>query len=270
MKHQNSLFWGSQNLFSAYTTASHSQDSEHRSENMADFDRRTVLTAAGMSTLAASAAGASPALPTTPASSRRIAYTPKPLPYAPGSIAGLSERLLASHHANNYSGAVNRIGAIQTQIEHLDLTIAPGFQLSGLKREELIAVNSMIIHEIYFGGLGKANTPGAALGGQIEQDFGSYAAWRTEFMAMGKALGGGSGWVFLMYSPRAGRLLNQIAYDHTMTMADGQLIMVLDMYEHAYHMDYGARAGAYVDAIVMGALDWTQADRLFGQAKRAQ
>jgi superoxide dismutase, Fe-Mn family len=238
---------------------------------MANVHRRSVLTNAGVGIVAA--VTAAPALATAPPPvtpiRARVTYTPRPLPYAPGAITGLSERLLASHHANNYSGAVNRIGAIQTQIERLDMATAPGFQLSGLKREEMIAMNSMIIHEIYFGGLGKANTPGRALGAQIEQDFGSYSAWRAEFMAMGKALGGGSGWVFLQWSPRAGRLINQIAYDHTMTMADGHLIMILDMYEHAYHMDYGARAGAYVDAIVLGALDWTQADRLFAIAKRA-
>jgi superoxide dismutase, Fe-Mn family len=235
---------------------------------MADIDRRSILTTAGLSMVATSAAAAqSPAAtppPVAATGTRRIAYTPRPLPYSADSIPGLSERLLTSHHANNYSGAVNRIGAIQTQFERLDLATAPGFQLSGLKREELIAVNSMIIHELYFGGLGKPKAPGAALGAQIEQDFGSYSAWRAEFIALGKALGGGSGWVFLIYSPRAGRLINQIAYDHTMTLADGQILMVLDMYEHAYHMDYGARAGAYVDALVMGALDWTQADRLFG------
>lgn len=241
---------------------------------MVNVNRRRILTNAGIGVVAATAtlpaAAATPSGVTQAAPARaRITYTPRPLPYAPGSITGLSERLLASHHANNYTGAVNRIGAIQSQIEGLNLATAPGFVLSGLKREEMIAMNSMIIHEIYFGGLGKANSPGSALGGQIEKDFGSYSAWRTEFMAMGKALGGGSGWVFLQWSPRAGRLINQIAYDHTMTMADGHLIMILDMYEHAYQMDYGARASAYVDAIVMGALDWTQADRLFAIAKRA-
>jgi Fe-Mn family superoxide dismutase len=239
---------------------------------MIDFDRRTILASVGVGMGAVSAAKAATTPAAAPTSAavlgKPIVYTPRPLPYDAGSIYGLSERLLSSHHANNYSGAVNRIAAIQSQIGKLDLATAPGFQLAGLKREELIAVNSMIIHELYFGGLGKPTAPGSALGQQIEQDFGSYAAWRAEFMAMGKALGGGSGWVFLMWSPRAGRLINQIAFDHTMTLADGHLIMVLDMYEHAYQMDYGAKAGAYVDAIVLNALDWTQADRLFKAATR--
>jgi superoxide dismutase, Fe-Mn family len=238
---------------------------------MTDFDRRNILASVGvgLGVGAVSAAKATTTPPAAPApKGKPIAYTPRPLPYDAGSIPVLSERLVSSHHANNYSGAVNRIGAIQSQIGKLDLATVPGFQLAGLKREELIAVNSMIIHELYFGGLGKATAPGSVLGQQLEQDFGSYTAWRAEFMAMGKALGGGSGWVFLMWSPRAGRLINQIAFDHTMTLADGHLIMILDMYEHAYQMDYGAKAGAYVDAIVLNALDWTQADRLFRVATR--
>ena len=80
---------------------------------------------------------------------------------------------------------------------------------------------------------------------------------------MGKALGGGSGWVLLTWSPRLGQLTNQWAADHTMTIGDGRILLALDMYEHAYHMDFGARAAAYVD-VFMGALDWANADKVFG------
>ena len=66
-------------------------------------------------------------------------------------------------------------------------------------------------------------------------------------------------------SPRAGKLVNQWAADHTMTVADGRGLIALDMYEHAYHMDFGAKAAAYVDAY-MGALDWANADREFAKA----
>jgi Fe-Mn family superoxide dismutase len=92
--------------------------------------------------------------------------------------------------------------------------------------------------------------------------------WRSEFIAMGKALGGGSGWVLLTYSPRDKRLVNSWAADHTMTVAGGDPILALDMYEHAYQMDFGAKAGDYV-AAVMNALNWTNADRLYERASRA-
>jgi len=98
----------------------------------------------------------------------------------------------------------------------------------------------MILHELYFDGLGGGGTPSGALADAIANDFGSVDRWRTEFSAMGKAIGGGSGWVLLTYSPRDKRLLNQWASDHTTTLAGGRPILALDMFEHSYHIDYGA------------------------------
>lgn len=226
-----------------------------------DIDRRTALSAALAAGVALAARGADAQTPAGAAA--RASYSPRPLPFDPKTIPGLSEKLLVSHHDNNYAGAVNRIAAIEAQVAAFDPATAPGFVYNGLKREELIAQNSMILHELYFNCLGKGGSkPGARLAQQIEQDFGSQQKWRDQFVAMGKALGGGSGWVLLMWSPRAGKLVNQWAADHTMTLADGRGLIALDMYEHAYAMDFGAKAAAYVDAY-MGALDWTYADREF-------
>ena len=77
-----------------------------------------------------------------------------PLPYAPGAISGLSERLMSSHHQNNYGGAVKRLNAIRAQLAATPFASTPGFVLNGLKREELIATNSMLLHELYFASLG--------------------------------------------------------------------------------------------------------------------
>ena len=221
-----------------------------------DIDRRALL---GVAALAVAAAGPALAQPAAPA------FQARPLPFDPKAIAGLSEKLLTSHHDNNYVGAVKRLGAIRAQFAGLDPATAPGFMLNGLKREELIAWNSMILHEIYFAGLGAPSRPGQALASQIERDFGSDARWRAEFSGMGKALGGGSGWVVLAGSHRDRQLVNQWAADHTMALASASPILVLDMYEHAYAIDYGAKAGAYVDAI-MGAMTWTDADARFARA----
>jgi superoxide dismutase, Fe-Mn family len=226
----------------------------------ADFDRRALMTGAALlaATAAAAAAGAQ-----TPA--RAAMFTPRPLPFDPASIAGLSAKLLSSHHDNNYVGAVKRLGAIETAISQLDPATAPGFQLNGLKRESLIAWNSMILHEIYFAGLGAPSQPGGALAAALERDFGSVDRWAAEFAAMGKALGGGSGWVVLAYSRRDQRLTNQWAADHTMALAASTPVLVLDMYEHAYAIDYGAKAGAYVEAY-MKAIRWSAADAAFAEA----
>jgi Fe-Mn family superoxide dismutase len=226
-----------------------------------DIDRRTaigVIAAAGGVLAAAGCASAQQA-----GFGGAATYQPKPLPFAANSLAGLSERLITSHHANNYGGAVRRLGAIESELNALDPATAPGFRLNGLKREELIALNSMVLHEIYFDNLaGNARTPSGPLGGRIEQDFGSLARWSAEFTAMGKALGGGSGWVLLTWSPRRGRLFNAWASDHTLTAADGEILLALDMYEHAYAMDYGSNAGAYVDAF-MAAMKWDSASAAF-------
>ena len=192
----------------------------------------------------------------------------KPMPFDPKKIKGLSEKLLVSHYENNYTGAVKRLGAIAEQLAGLDYAKAPGFLINGLKREELIATNSMILHEVYFAGLGDESQPGAALAEALARDFGSLDRWRAEFVAMGKAEGGGSGWVVLNWDRRDKRLVNAWAADHTTTLAGGQPILVLDMYEHAYHMDYGAKAGDYVEAY-MHAIRWSNADTLYAQYSRA-
>ena len=193
-----------------------------------------------------------------------MTYEPKPLSIDPKSINGISEKVLVSHYQNNYVGAVKRLNAIGAQLADLDFAKAPNFVVNGLKREELIAANSMILHEIYFDGLGGGGTPKNALIDAITRDFGSLERWRSEFSAMGKAQGGGSGWVILAYSPRDRRLVNQWAADHTTTLAGGRPVLVLDMYEHAYHMDYGAAAAKYVD-IYMEAIRWENAMKLYDQ-----
>jgi Fe-Mn family superoxide dismutase len=228
----------------------------------AHVNRRTALGAA----LAAGALHTTQETAMAQASHPPSPYEVRPLPFDPARIPGFSERILASHHDSNYAGAVNRIGAIQAQLAQLDPATAPGFLINGLKREELLAMNSMILHEIYFSCLGSGGSrPGGQLARRIECDFGSHERWSAEFVGMGKALGGGSGWVLLTWSPRAGRLLNQWAFDHTMTLADGDVLVALDMYEHAYHMDFGARAGDYINAF-MRALSWSEADRRFQHA----
>ena len=196
-----------------------------------------------------------------------MTYQPKPMPFDPKSIAGISEKVLVSHYENNYVGAVKRLNAIGTQLAELDFAKAPNFVINGLKREERVASNSMILHEIYFYGLGGAGKPSTALAEAIARDFGSMERWRAEFSAMGKAEGGGSGWVILSYSPRDKRLVNQWAADHTTTLAGGRPVLVLDMYEHAYHMDYGAAAAKYVD-IYMEAIKWDNAAALYDQYRR--
>jgi Fe-Mn family superoxide dismutase len=230
--------------------------------DMADLDRRSVIATgailAAASTISAARAQAPSA--TVPALAPAV-----PLPFEPASLGWLSERLIVSHHDNNYAGAVKRLGAIRSEFAGIDPAKAPGYQLNGLKREELIAWNSMILHEIYFAGLGAKTEPSTKLAQSIERDFGSYDRWAAEFTGMGKALGGGSGWVLLVWSHRDNRLTNQWAANHTMTLAGSTPILALDMYEHAYALDFGAKAGDYVDGF-MRSISWANADKTFKRA----
>lgn len=180
-----------------------------------------------------------------------------PLPYAPDAIPGLSARLLSSHHQNNYGGAVNRLNAIRTALATTPFASTPGFVLNGLKREELIAVNAMLLHELYFASLGgDGQTMEPAMRLALQAHFGGLQRWREQFGACAKALGGGSGWMLLVFNPREGTLLNQWAADHTHVLAGGTPLLALDLYEHAYHLDYGANVVAYVDAC-LAAMDWS-------------
>jgi Fe-Mn family superoxide dismutase len=191
-----------------------------------------------------------------------MTYAMKPLDCDPGKLKGLSEKLIVSHYENNYGGAVKRLNAITEQLANLDFAKAPVFVINGLKREELIATNSMILHELYFDGLGESGGPGGKLLDGIKRDFGSLDRWQAEFSSMGKAQGGGSGWVLLTYSHRDKKLFNQWAADHTCSLAGATPVLALDMYEHSYHMDYGAKAAAYVDAS-MNNINWASVARLY-------
>ena len=187
----------------------------------------------------------------------------RPFLLKPQWMNGLSEKLIVSHYVNNYGGAVRRLNAIRARLAALDLGRAPAFEVNGLKREELIAMGSVILHEIYFDSLGGqgdkpptgSEQPTAELARALERDFGSVAAWREQFVAMAKALAGGSGWAILAWSERLGRLVNHWAADHAHNLPGATPILAIDMYEHAYHIDFGAKAALYVDQ-VMANLNW--------------
>jgi len=190
----------------------------------------------------------------------------KPLPFDPKKLKGLSERLLVSHHDNNYAGAARRIGQIQQMLSSLPNN-APGFQIKGLKMEELIATNSAILHEEYFGNLGGDGKASGSVQGAIARDFGAFDKWEQDFRATSNALGGGSGWAILDFNFRDGKLHNYIAFDHTDNVALGRPILVNDMFEHAYHMDYGSNAAMYIDAFMQN-VNWDECNRRLEEANK--
>ena len=199
----------------------------------------------------------------TPTGARafRGEHKAKPLKFDPAKLKGLSERLIQSHWENNYGGALKALNAIERRLAVLlseeDL---PPYVYGDLKREELVRTGSVVLHEHYFDNLGG---DGRASGHALElltEWFGGFEAWRAEFTKMANGLAGGSGWVILAYNLHTGEVHNYWAWDHMHNVPMGRPLLVLDMYEHSYHLDYGAAAAKYVEAF-MENVDWDAVNR---------
>jgi len=203
-------------------------------------------------------------------SNRPLAYRGehqmKPLPFDPAKLKGLSEKLITSHHQNNYGGAVKRLNLIEQQLGAMPRDAAP-YQQGSLKREELIATNSVLLHEAYFGNLGSAGAPDGDFATLVTASYGAREAWEHDFRLTGMSLAGGSGWVIASYEPHSQALRNWWAFDHTHGLAGGIPILVMDMYEHGYHMDYGANAKGYVDAFFAN-VNWDEVSRRLEAARQ--
>ena len=217
-----------------------------------------------------SAATGTPAPATEPAQGTGAAGTHEvvPLPFAPTKLRGLSEKMIVSHHDNNYAGAVKNLNKVEAEIARLGKD-APAFAVSGLKQSELTYTNSMILHEAYFANLGGDGKAGGAVENRLARAFGSLGRWEEQFKQLGQSLGGGSGWAILYFNFHDGSVGNYWSGNHTQALAFGAPLLVMDMYEHAYQMDYGAAAAKYVDAFFQNVA-WDEVNRRLERAEAAR
>ena len=209
--------------------------------------KRRDFMALGAATLASGLTASAADTVTTPRATHPETLTQKPLVFDPKTLDGISEKMIVSHHDNNYVGAVKRAKLIEEKIVGLAGSANP-FELGSLKREQMVALNSMVIHEYYFDALGAAGAMNAKLKTMIEASFRSVEEWEAEYKKMGLSLGGGSGWILLVYNERIKRLENVWMWDHLHGLWDSKIILALDMYEHSYQMDFGANAKGYIEA----------------------
>ncbi|MBI2800098.1 MAG: superoxide dismutase [Gammaproteobacteria bacterium] len=187
----------------------------------------------------------------------------KPLPFDPAQLKGLSEKLLRSHWENNYGGAVKALATVKQQLAAaLVKPDMPPFIYNDLKREHLMRTGSVVLHDYYFKNLGGRGEIGARERKTIAESFGSFDAWETEFRRIGLGLAGGSGWVVLGFNTHLNQLENYWLGDHAHGPAATLPLLVMDMYEHAYQMDYGAAAAKYIDAFFANIRWDAVADRL--------
>ena len=196
-------------------------------------------------------------------------HQPKPLPFDPTRLNGLSEKLIRSHWDNNYGGSVKALNAVKQKLSAALMDKdTPAFLYDDLKREHLMRTGSVVFHELYFGNLGGNGTADAEVRSGIGAAFGDFATWESEFRRVAAGLGGGSGWVVLGYNLHYRKIENYWLADHLHAPAATLPLLVLDMYEHSYHMDYGAAAARYIDAFFRNILWETVAERL-AHAQRA-
>jgi Fe-Mn family superoxide dismutase len=227
----------------------------------------SVMTPIGASASGSSAAPAMPGAAAVPAGVAAGQHRAKPLPFDPTKLRGVSEKLIVSHHDNNYAGAVKNLNKVEEELARVTAD-TPGFVVGGLKERELTFTNSVILHELYFANLGGNGQAGGGILKDLGSAFGSMARWEELFRATGMSLAGGSGWAILDFNFHTGDLRTYWSGNHTQALVAGQPLLVMDMYEHAYQMDYGAEAAKYVDAFFKN-INWDEVNRRLGRARAA-
>jgi Fe-Mn family superoxide dismutase len=176
-------------------------------------------------------------------------HQPKPLPFNSASLNGLSQRLIDSHWSNNYGGAVRALNETKRRLgDALGDRDLPPYIYNNLKREHLMRTGSVVLHELYFDNLGGNGRADDAARAWLTQGFGQFDRWETEFRRIANGLGGGSGWVILGFNRQFGTAENYWMADHMHSPAMTVPLLVMDMYEHSYHIDFGSAAAQYVDA----------------------
>jgi Fe-Mn family superoxide dismutase len=236
------------------------------SESRRTFFKSTVALsalAAGSAITQAQAAGNSTV---NAGSAFDLQCKPVPLPFDSKSLHGLSEKLLQSHWEHNYIGSVNALNTVRTRLaQALAASDAPAYVYNDLKREHLMRTGSVVLHELYFANLGGDGKAGTVARSNIADSFGSFDRWEAEFRKIGSGLGGGSGWAILGYNPGLGVLENYWMGDHATGPVGTVPLLVMDMYEHSYAMDYGAAAAKYIDAFFAN-IQWDAVGRRMERA----
>ena len=178
-----------------------------------------------------------------------VTHKMQPLAYAASALDGLSGRLIESHWSNNYGGSVRALNEANKRLmTALEDSTTPAFIYNDLKREHLLRTGSVVLHELYFDNLGGDGRAGSDLRSLIAAAFGEFDRWETEYRKIAAGLGGGSGWVVLGYNRHFQTLENYWMADHMHAPADTVPLLVMDMYEHSYQMDFGAATARYIDA----------------------
>jgi len=190
--------------------------------------------------------------------------TGKPKPLRHTEIPGfLSAEQIAPHHTAHYGGALKAFVGVEDKLEE---SFSKGMKIDPAAFERMKQIqssrgNSVVLHELYFDGLGlKRTEPGESLRKAVEKRFGSLDRWAADFIASATAA---AGWAMLVVHPANGRLYNVVSDEH----AQGPLwlaapLVVIDTYEHAFYIDYKNKKADYIDKF-MSFIDWTEGEKRY-------
>lgn len=170
-------------------------------------------------------------------------------------LNGISKKQIEEHHDVLYAGYVKKFNEIQKEVKSSDLSKANATfsQIRELKIEETFALNAIKLHEGYFDALGGNGLSKGKILRLISEDFGSFENWEAEFKAMGLSA---RGWVVLAFDIESGRLHNFLSDVHNQGGVWGCMpLLILDVYEHAYFIDYMTGRKTYIDAF-MKNVNW--------------
>ena len=193
--------------------------------------------------------------------------TPKQLKYT--KLDGLSERQLKEHHDVLYVGYVKKIDEIEEKLKTADLSSAnaTSSELRALKIEETFALNGVKLHEGYFDNMCEsASTPAGVIADLIARDFGSVEHWTAEFKALGLCA---RGWVVLAYDLDEKKLKNIVCDTHNQGgVWNAVALLIMDVYEHAYFIDYATARKAYIEAFFKN-INWDYVNELIAKYRIA-
>lgn len=176
-------------------------------------------------------------------------------------LEGLSDNQISQHRDILYVGYVNKLNEVEEKLKTVDRSKANQIysEYRALKADETFALNGVVLHELYFENLGgSGGPPTGRVAELIQRDFGSAEAWEADFRACGVAV---RGWVILAYSFYDQRLHNYGCDAHNVNFpALAWPLLVMDVYEHAYAIDYGVKRPPYIDAF-MKNINWDVVNR---------
>jgi Fe-Mn family superoxide dismutase len=180
---------------------------------------------------------------------------PRELKPALYELDGISRASIEAHY-KLYQGYVAKRNEILGKLQSVDLSSANQVysDLRALKLDLTFAVGGIKNHELYFEHLGgSGGEPDGAIGRLLKRDFGSFAQWRADLKATGLAA---RGWAWTAYDWDEGRLFNYIGdAQNTFPVWNATPLVALDIYEHAYFLDYQTDRAAYIEAFLAN-LDW--------------